>query len=199
MDEFVFEQPWFRSMIGAVVHRHVTEMTWWKYMACFGKSMLTATDIGTDIVTGIIYYRAGETNIAAMLFGLAGTSMFIQLMVVAAVHSYDWKIMVREMLWTLTGLRSGLLHKRILTKVENEEAWVGVLTEAFCCKSIEVSVENLPGAVIQFEALTKGGLSGNNLIVLVASFVASCGSVVNNIVNMDIRIDSVSVNRALMG
>jgi hypothetical protein len=139
MDEFVLEQPWFRSMVGAIVHRHVTSMTWWKALACIGKSCLTAGDIGTDIVTGVIYYNEGDSATASMLFGLAGTSMFIQLMVVAAIHNSDWRVMFTEMLWTLTGLRSGLLHKRILTKEENEGASVGVITEAFCCKSIEVS------------------------------------------------------------
>ena len=154
------------------------------------------TDIATDFLTGSIYYLDGDVSTAAMLFGLAGASMVLQLIMVAAVHYYDWRFMLKEMVWTLTGLRSGLLHKRILTKEENDHrAGCGVITESMVQKGIEVAVESLPGTIVQLNALNSG--SEGNLYLLVGSLVISCASVVNTIVGLDVRKDSDARNKTL--
>jgi hypothetical protein len=125
-----------------------------------------------------------------LLIGAAGISLVLQLMIVLGVHSYDLKFMFKEILWTMSGLRSGVLHQRILTKIENNpKAGMGVISESLCCKAVEVSVESMIGAIIQFGILSSKGLSGNKFIILVGSFALSCLSVVNTIAGMDIRKD----------
>ena len=151
MGELEVEQPWLKSMIDAIVHRHVTEMTQAKWLKCIGKSVMSAVDVGTDISSATIYLAAGDTSTAAMLFGLTFASMACQLMLVAAIHSHDWRFMIKEMLWTLTGLRSGLLHKRILTKYENRGA-MDVGSESVAMKGIEVS--NISGKPFDEHGLT---------------------------------------------
>jgi hypothetical protein len=69
--------------------------------------------------------------------------MLMQLMMVAAIHSYDFRFMVKELLWTLTGMRCGLLHKRVLTK-EESRGNVDVIAEAVSFKGIEVACESIP-------------------------------------------------------
>jgi hypothetical protein len=190
MAELDVQQPWFKSVIAVIAFRCVTEMTRAKWFACGRRALLSAGDVGTDFVTGSIFYLDGDTRTATMLFGIAGTSMVVQLIIVAVIHSYDWRFALKEMFWTLTGLRSGILHKRIITKEENDvRAGSNVITESMVQRGIEVAIESLTGTIVQLSALYSGSVTGGSLNLLICSLLLSCASVVSTIVGLDVRKD----------
>jgi hypothetical protein len=67
MKEFAGNYPFFKSLINAIVHRHVTEMTKWKWAECIRKALLNASDIGSDAATGVVYWVSGDRKTALML------------------------------------------------------------------------------------------------------------------------------------
>ena len=121
--------------------------------------------------------------------------MVVQQILEVLTHFGNIPYMLSAMGWTLTGLRTGMLHARLLTNKEPEghEA-VAIEVEASFFRSIPVALESLPGAVVQFNALSVGAL-GKGGWFKIGSFVVSAGSVVAVTSAIDVRKDGDQMSR----
>ncbi len=136
---------------------------------------LTATvsvvDVGSDVYSVSIYYRAGRTGLASGLLSTVLLSMLLQTVIVCVVHRHHGKlVLVLEILLVVSGLKPFIDVWRMVRGHVNVGAPMGIQAERSACKVhpcmrrgghravrldaflacqvVEVVCESVPGAIL---------------------------------------------------
>jgi len=127
--------PFFQPLLERMCFRVVTTVHKGILYQCSKKIVFSLLDVGTDLGTAFVYRAAGDHSTSNTLLSIVGASMSLQLGAIALNHHKNWKVMLREMFYTLTYTRSGILHYRVLTRQEEDEsAMVDHVTDAMFFK-----------------------------------------------------------------
>ena len=135
MEDLAEMYPFFQPLLERMCFRVVTTVHKGILYQCSKKIVFSLLDVGTDLGTAFVYRAAGDHSTSNTLLSIVGASMSLQLGAIALNHHKNWKVMLREMFYTLTYTRSGILHYRVLTRQEEDEsAMVDHVTDAMFFK-----------------------------------------------------------------
>ena len=131
MEEFAEKHPsFFQPMLERMCLRLVALVTIGVQFQCCKMVFASWLDVGTDLWTAFVYSDAGDDDTSNSLVTIVVTSLLCQVLFAVVVHHKNWKVMLREVFYTVTYIRSGILHFRVLTRqVQDKHAFVDALTE----------------------------------------------------------------------
>jgi len=118
MREFAKKYKFFPSMLSQLSHRIVSQLTPLQTFDCIKKSVSSVADGGSDIGSALIYIAGGDVATGGALLGIFFVSMLVQLLLVVIQHRKNPRKMeiLMEVGLSVSFMRPGVLHRRILTK-----------------------------------------------------------------------------------
>jgi hypothetical protein len=136
---------------------------------------VSVADVGSDVFSVWVNYRAGNTGLASALLATVLLSMSVQILLVVIVHRHHGKQrLMLEILFVVIGVKPFVDVWRILNGKTNVGAPMDTMFERTSCKVTEIVVESVPTALIQMNGL----LGATKLsFATVFSIVMSCLSV----------------------
>ncbi len=115
---------------------------------------VSVADVGSDIFSVSVNYRAGNTGLASGLLATVLLSMSVQILIVVVAHRHHGKRrLMLEILFVITGVKPFVDVWRILTGKDNVGAPVDTRAERAGCEVVEIVVESAPTALIQMHDL----------------------------------------------
>jgi len=137
----------FMLTIGKEI-RHAA--TWHKLGLSIGAALMSMFDVATDVYTIAIYRGIGKYKIAELMTLFVMLSLALQLVMVAAVHHKNLRIMLIEMFGTVTFTKPAFNKFRVLTNAKMRgHAIMPPVSEMMMFKMCEVFSESIPMSVIQ--------------------------------------------------
>jgi hypothetical protein len=154
---------------------------------------VSVADVGSDVFSVSVNYRAGNTGLASALLATVLLSMSFQILIVVVVHRHHGKQrLMLEILFVVTGVKPFVDVWRILNGKVNVGAPMDTKAERAGCKTVEIVIESVPTALIQmheFVGATKLSFS------TVFSIVMSCLSIATITTGMFFDYDTDPANR----
>jgi hypothetical protein len=96
---------------------------------------VSVVDVGSDVYSVSIYYRAGRTGLASGLLSTVLLSMLFQMMIVCVAHRHHGKLVLMvEILLVLSGLKPFVDVWRMVHGHVNVGAPLGIQAERTGCK-----------------------------------------------------------------
>jgi hypothetical protein len=136
---------------------------------------VSVADVGSDVFSISVNYRAGNTGLASALLATVLLSMSVQILIVVVVHRHHGKRrLMLEILFVITGVKPFVDVWRILNGKMNVGAPMDTKNERVSCKVAEVVLESMPTALIQTHELLGATKLG---FATVFSIVMSCLSI----------------------
>ena len=115
---------------------------------------VSVADVGSDVFSISVNYRAGNTGLASALLATVLLSMSVQILIVVVVHRHHGKRrLMLEILFVVTGVKPFVDVWRILNGKANVGAPMDTMAERAGCKTVEIVVESAPTALIQMHDL----------------------------------------------
>jgi hypothetical protein len=113
-------------------------------------AIISFADMGSDVFSISVNYRAGNTGLASALLATVLLSMSFQILIVVVAHRHHGKRrLMLEILFVLTGVKPFVDVWRILSGKVNVGAPLDTKNERVACKVTEIVVESVPTALIQ--------------------------------------------------
>jgi len=148
----------FRPMMNVVAKRLLGEVSWGLKMRVTMGAGLSILDLATDIIFVIVGYMGKDETkgYGWSLLGMVMGSMALQLLVVFLQNKGKPRVLMKEMLIVLAGLKSAVDCKRVCAGQEMEEHHVfDARTELVFTKCVEMVCESIPGSLLQLYVLLK--------------------------------------------
>jgi hypothetical protein len=138
-------------------------------------AIISFADMGSDVFSVSVNYRAGNIGLASALLATVLLSMSVQILIVVINHRHHGKRrLMLEILFVLTGVKPFVDTMRILNGKVNVGAPMGIMNERVGCEVTEIVCESVPSALIQMHDL----LGSTKLsFATVFSIVMSCLSI----------------------
>ena len=145
-------------------------------MRLFVGAGLSMVDLASDIVMVVTYTNEGQEGTARSLLAMISACLLVQLwMVYMQTSGGPRRVMVKEILIVLSGIKPGVDAMRVASGAEqNEHSVIDPATELSGTRCAELICEAIPGAILQFTAamrVRQGGGTVSNIAV--ASVVIS--------------------------
>jgi hypothetical protein len=155
---------------------------------------VSVADVGSDVFSISVNYRAGNTGLASALLATVLLSMSVQILIVVVVHRHHGKRrLMLEILFVLTGVKPFVDVWRILNGKANVGAPVDTRAERAGCTTVKIVVESVPSALLQMHDL----LGATKLSFATAfSIVMSCLSIATITTGMFFDYDTDPANRS---
>ena len=134
-------------------------------------AIISFADMGSDVFSVSVNYRAGNTGLASALLATVLLSMSVQILIVIVVHRHHGKRrLILEVLFVVTGVKPFVDTWRILNGTANVGAPMDSKQERFACEVAEIVFESVPTALIQMrDLLGATELSGATIFSIVMS------------------------------
>jgi hypothetical protein len=150
-------------------------------------------DVGSDVFSVSVNYRAGNTGLASGLLATVVLSMAFQILLLVVVHRHHGKRrLMLEILFVITGVKPFVDVWRILNGKVNVGAPVDTRAERVGCEVAEIVCESVPIALIQMHGLLGAAKLS---FATVFSIVMSCLSIATITTSMFLDFDSDPANR----
>jgi len=145
-------------MLNVVAKRLLGEVSWGLKMRVAMGAGLSILDMATDIFVIVGYMRDEKTRgYGWSLLGMVVGSMVLQFFMVFLQNYKKPRVMAKEVLIVLTGLKPGFDCARVCLGREMEEHHVfDAKVELSATKGIEMVCESIPGSILQLYALFNG-------------------------------------------
>ena len=145
LKEFDDKHAFFRGLIMSIGKEMRHRATWTKVILSVGSGLFSMIDMGSDVVSIILYRSRGLDDVAFMMTVFVLLSLGMQLLVVIVIHYKNKRRMLIEIVGTLTFTKAGLNKYRVLTntKVVGHEIMPPV-AEMMVFKIVEVVAESIP-------------------------------------------------------
>ncbi len=142
-------------------------------------AIISFADIGSDVFSVSVNYRAGNTGLASALLAAVLLSMSLQILVVIVAHRHHGKRrLMLEILFVITGVKPFVDTWRILNGTANVGAPMDNKAERTYCEVLEIVCESVPTALIQMhDLLGATKLSFANVFSIVMSCLRHCLSI----------------------
>ena len=150
MNELSNKYKFFKPLMLTLGKSTRTSASWQKLGLSIGAALMSMFDVATDIYTISIYRGLGKHETADLMTLLVLLSLALQLLLVAAIHHKNLRIMLIEMLGTVTFTKPAFNKFRVLTNVKmGSHAMLSPVSEMMMFKMAEVFSESIPMSVIQ--------------------------------------------------
>ncbi len=150
MNELSTNHKFFKPLMLKIGKATRTSANWQKLGLSIGAALMSMLDVATDIYTIVIYRGLGKHETADLMTLLVLLSLALQLLLVAAIHHKILRIMLIEMLGTVTFTKPAFNKFRVLTNAKMEShAIMPPVSEMMAFKMCEVFSESIPMSVIQ--------------------------------------------------
>jgi len=164
------DQAWLRPMVVHVAKQLLKEASWGAKMRLFVGAGLSMVDLASDIAMVVTYMNEGQVGNARSLLVMISACLLSQLLVVfAQTRRGPRRVMVKEMLIVLSGIKPGVDAMRVASGAEqNEHNAVDPAVELTVTRGAELVCEAIPGSILQFTAamrVLQGGKRVSNIAV----------------------------------
>jgi len=142
--------PFFRPFMMRVGKEINEAATSYKMFLSLGAAAFSLFDVISDIYTIAYFYRKDLTETAQLMTALVVLSLFLQLLVVFVTHHRDKRIMMNEMIGTVTFTKPAFNKFRVLTNAKPfKHTILPQVSEMMIYKIAEMISESIPMTVIQ--------------------------------------------------
>ena len=151
------EEAWFRPMLNTLAKRLLGDVSWGLKMRVAMGAGLSILDMATDIFVIARYVGTVETRgYGWLLLGMVVASMVLQLCVVLMQNKGKPRVLAKEMLIVMTGLKPAIDAGRVCAGQEMEEHHAfDAKSELMMTKGVEMISESIPGTLLQMYVLVK--------------------------------------------
>ena len=151
--EFDDDQAWFRVSTVAVARKLLKEATWGSKMRLFVGAGLSMVDLASDITMVVTYTNEGQVGTARSLLAMISACLLIQLLTYVQTNGGPRRVMVKEMLIVLSGVKPGVDSMRVASGAEqSEHNMIDPASELTATRCTELVCEAIPGCILQFTA-----------------------------------------------
>ena len=109
------QHEFFKPLLLAVGKELNTTATWHKLALSVGVSLASMIDVASDVYTISYYHRIGKHATANLMTAFVLLCIFLQMMLVVAIHHKNRRRMVLELLGTITFTKPAFNKFRVLT------------------------------------------------------------------------------------
>ncbi|GMI30122.1 hypothetical protein TeGR_g9758 [Tetraparma gracilis] len=157
MGELEREYVWFRPMMDTIAQRLLESVGWGLKMRLYMGAGLSTIDLLSDLYMIYFYSTTSQQGTALSLAVMVGLCLLLQLLAVWMLnHKGPRRVVLKEMLIVLSGMKPGIDAKRVADGNEKaEHAAVDPDVELTCTKAFELLCESIPGTLLQLTALFK--------------------------------------------
>ncbi|GMI27225.1 hypothetical protein TeGR_g1033, partial [Tetraparma gracilis] len=157
-NNFALGYVWFRPMMDTIAQRLLESVSWGLKMRLYTGAGLSTMDLFTDLYMIYTYATTGQQGTAKSLGIMVGVCLLGQQFVVwFQTRKGPRRVMLKEMLIVLSGMKPGVDAKRVAGGNEKgEHAAVDPDLELTYTRCMELFCESIPGTLLQLAALLKG-------------------------------------------
>ena len=170
------DQAWLRPMVVHVAKQLLKEASWGAKMRLFVGAGLSMVDLASDIAMVVTYANEGQVGNARSLLVMISACLLLQLcLVFVQTSGGPRRVMVKEMLIVLSGIKPGVDAMRVASGAErSEHNVINPALELTCTRVAELVSEAIPGSILQVTAAMRT-LQGRGTVsnIAVGSIVIS--------------------------
>ncbi|GMI41293.1 hypothetical protein TeGR_g7447 [Tetraparma gracilis] len=179
MGELEREYVWYRPMMDTIAQRLLESVSWGLKMRLYTGAGLSTMDLLSDVFMIYTYATTEQQGTAQSLAIMVGLCLLGQLFLVwVQTHKGPRRVMLKEMLIVLSGMKPGIDAKRVADGNErNEHATVNPDIELTATRIFELICESIPGSVLQLTALVREASKADGEIskaALASIIVSAC-------------------------
>ncbi len=170
-------EPWFRPLVTAIAEHLLLTVPWGTQMRVAVGSILSLSDLLTDILCLFSFAEGGSTFYTNALIIMLIGSIFLQVVLCAVQNSkLGIGVIARESLAAVFGVKLVLDSYRVATVTTKQPGKImSPLHELTCSKVIEVVVESIPATILQIHSILNA-IELNRQLDLMA-FTSCCVSI----------------------
>ena len=144
--------PFFGAMLSKIAGKLLTSSSMGLAKRVGLGAALSITDLFSDIMVVLDYYKTGKTKAANALLAMIGINIFFQLVLVYSQNRKRTRLTIlKEAVIALSGLKPAFDAHRVATGFEDDETVISPLAEMVMGKGGELSFESIPGSLLQGE------------------------------------------------
>jgi len=157
--------------MNVVGKRLLGEVSWGLKTRVMLGAGLSIMDMATDIFVVVGYLGKEDTKgYGWSLLWMIVASIVFQLLIVYFQNRRKPKVLMKEVLIVLTGLKPGVdAYKVVSGKEADAHSVTDAKFELVCSKAVEIMCESLPGAILQLYAILKGAKSRRAIVSVAVS------------------------------
>jgi hypothetical protein len=142
-------------MMNTIAQRLLESVSWGLKMRLYTGASLSTMDLFTDIFMIYTYAATGKKGAALSLTVMVGLCFLGQLLIVwAQARKGPRRVMLKEMLIVLSGMKPGIDAKRVAEGNEHKKhAAMSPDMELAFTRSVEMAMEAIPGSLLQVKTL----------------------------------------------
>jgi hypothetical protein len=150
-------------MMDTIAQRLLESVGWGLKMRLYTGAGLSTMDLLSDMYMIYTYATTKQQGTATSLAVMVGLCLLAQLFLVwVQARKGPRRVMLKEMLIVLSGLKPGIDAKRVADgNDQNEHAAVNPDVELTCTRCFEMAMESIPGSILQCAALLRSMKQGD--------------------------------------
>ncbi|GMI34758.1 hypothetical protein TeGR_g897, partial [Tetraparma gracilis] len=166
VDEWILRYPamqemdrlhnaWFRPMMDTLALRLLERVSWGLKSRLYVTAGLSVLDMATDLGMVNLYMKSGQTLAGRALLAMVFLCLGLNLVMVWLQNRKckDKKIVVKEVMIVLTGLKPGFDAYRAASRTKKHDwQFMDASMEMSFSKGVEMLTESIPGTVLQLVA-----------------------------------------------
>jgi hypothetical protein len=150
-------------MMDTIAQRLLESVSWGLKMRLYTGAGLSTMDLLSDLYMIYTYATTKQQGTATSLAVMVGLCMLGQLFLVwVQTHKGPRRVMLKEMLVVLSGMKPGIDAKRVADGNEQaEHAALNPDVELAMTRGFEMAMESIPGSILQCAALLRSMKRGD--------------------------------------